>query len=175
MNKNGEIVSVNVSSKGGVPKYPQSEVYIDNYGISGDYHSGKFNKHKKNQESNTRPITIVAFEVLEEINNLLSINLKPGEFSIHHVNTVHGSGINKSNKHRIGFAVRYISSDTKHLIEKKGDSAIHVCGKKNSYFSDESRPNKSFSDEAIKIYQKSMNSAGAFGNKKYVYDGKSKS
>ena len=73
MNKNGEIVSVNISSKGGVPKYPQSEVYIDNYGISGDYHSGKFNKHKKNQESNTRPITIVAFEVLEEINNLLSI------------------------------------------------------------------------------------------------------
>ena len=108
-------------------------------------------------------------------NPFIHINLKPGEFSIHHVNTDHGSGINKSNKHRIGFAVRYISSDTKHLIEKKGDSAIHVCGKKNSYFSDESRPNKSFSDEAIKIYQKSMNSAGAFGNKKYVYDGKSKS
>ena len=74
MNKNGEIVSVNVSSKGGVPKYPQSEVYFDNYGISAYYHSGKFNNHKKNQESNTRPITIVAFEVLEEINRLPQIN-----------------------------------------------------------------------------------------------------
>ena len=90
MNKNGEIVSVNISSKGGVPKYPQSDVYIDNYGISGDYHSGKFNKHKKNQEFNIRPITIVAFEVLKEINNLLCINLKPGDLAENI--TINGSG-----------------------------------------------------------------------------------
>ena len=97
------------------------------------------------------------------------LELSPGEFSIHHVNTVHGSGINNSSTPRIGFAVRYISSDTKHLIEKKGDSAIHVCGKKNSYFSDESRPNKNFSKQSIINHEKSMKAAGAFGNKKYVF------
>ena len=100
------------------------------------------------------------------------LELQPGEFSIHHVNTVHGSGVNNSNNPRIGFAIRYISSDTKHLVEKKGDSAIHVCGKKNSYFSDEIRPGKSFSEESITNFEKAMKAAGAFGNKKYVFDKK---
>ena len=51
------------------------------------------------------------------------VELSPGEYSIHHVNTVHGSGINKSNKYRIGYALRYISSSTKHSEEKK----IELC------------------------------------------------
>ena len=37
---------------------------------------------------------------------------------------------NKSKNYRIGFAIRYISSETRHLVEKSGDSALHVCGKK---------------------------------------------
>ncbi len=98
----------------------------------------------------------------------VAIELNQGEFSIHHVNTVHGSGVNNSKNHRIGFAVRYISSDTKHLIEKEGDSAIHVCGKKNLYFSEEARPKEDFSIEALEAHLASMKSAGAFGNKKYV-------
>lgn len=98
------------------------------------------------------------------------LELNPGEFSIHHVNTVHGSDINNSTEPRIGFAIRYITSDTKHLVERQGDSAIHVCGKKNDYFSDEVRPKVSFSDDAISSFEKAMNSAGAFGNKKYVFE-----
>ena len=96
------------------------------------------------------------------------VSLKPAQYSIHHVNTVHGSGINKTDQPRIGFAIRYVSSDTKHIIEKNGDSAIHVCGKKNSYFSNEPRPKKSFSNLAIETHLSSMKSAGAFGNKKYT-------
>ena len=98
------------------------------------------------------------------------LELEPGEFSIHHVNTVHGSGINNSNFDRIGFAIRYISSDTKHLIEKEKDGAIHVSGKKNSYFSNEKRPKISFSKKSISNYNISMKAAGAFGNKKYVFE-----
>ena len=101
-------------------------------------------------------------------NKPVTIELEPGEFSIHHVNTVHGSGINNTGNARIGFAVRYVTSDTKHLIEKSGDSALHVCGKKNSYFADELRPENDFSEEAIEVHNFSMKAAGAFGNKKYV-------
>ena len=101
-------------------------------------------------------------------NKPVTIELEPGEFSIHHVNTVHGSGINNTGNARIGFAIRYVTSDTKHLIEKSGDSALHVCGKKNSYFADELRPENDFSEEAIKVHNFSMKAAGAFGNKKYV-------
>ena len=47
-----------------------------------------------------------------------------------------------------------------------------MCGKKNEYFSNELRPKKSFSDEAILSHTKSMKSAGAFGNKKYIFEKK---
>ena len=99
-------------------------------------------------------------------NNPETINLKPAQYSIHHVNTVHGSGINESQNFRIGFAVRYISSDTRHH-ELENDYAVHVCGKKNSYFIEEKRPTEDFGSEEISNYEISMKSGGAFGNKKY--------
>ena len=99
-------------------------------------------------------------------NTPVVLNLNAGQFSLHHVNTVHGSGPNISSENRIGFAVRYISSETKHEFEK-ADSGIHVCGKKNSYYSEEKRPLIDFGKEEIKTFEIAMNSAGAFGNKKY--------
>lgn len=99
-------------------------------------------------------------------NKPITISLKPGEYSIHHVNTVHGSAQNQSKNYRIGFAIRYISSDTQH--EKlTNDYALHVCGEKNSYFIDEKRPSGDFIKNEVDLYQASMNSGGAFGNKKY--------
>jgi len=99
-------------------------------------------------------------------NKPVTISLKPGQYSIHHVNTVHGSDINHSSNHRIGFAVRYISSDTQHE-DLKNDYGLHVCGKKNGYFIDEKRPTDDFVKEEIERYELSMQSGGAFGNKKY--------
>lgn len=94
------------------------------------------------------------------------LDLNAGQFSLHHVNTVHGSGKNISSDNRIGFAIRYISSDTEHKIEKS-DSGVYVCGQKNSYFVEEKRPKVDFGSEEIKTFEKAMQSAGAFGNKKY--------
>ena len=37
--------------------------------------------------------------------------LKPGEMSLHHVGIVHGSEANRSDKPRIGLAIRYIATD----------------------------------------------------------------
>ena len=108
----------------------------------------------------------------QELSNFLQknspkvINLEPGEFSIHHVNTVHGSGLNNSNKYRVGFAIRYISGDTKHK-ELKNDYALYVSGKKNDYFIEEQRPLKDFDKKDISNYHLSMSSGGAFGNKRY--------
>lgn len=96
----------------------------------------------------------------------LTLNLKPGQFSIHHVNTVHGSGINKSDNYRIGFAIRYVSSDTKHFKESK-DFATHINGNSNTYYKNEKAPDEEFNDKAISQYKASMDSTGVFGNKKY--------
>lgn len=105
-------------------------------------------------------------ETFVKKNKPVSINLKPNQFSLHHVNAVHGSGINKSSKYRIGYAVRYISSETQHHMESK-DSAIHVRGIKNNYFYDELKPASDFDENAINEYNKAMKTAGAFGNKNY--------
>tara|TARA_B100001540_G_C15789017_1_gene634579 strand:- start:218 stop:1054 length:837 start_codon:yes stop_codon:yes gene_type:complete len=94
------------------------------------------------------------------------VELKPGEYSIHHVNTVHGSGVNKSNNYRIGFAIRYVSSDTHHKEVQK-DRAIYICGKKNPFYIEEKRPVKDFDENSVNEYKKSMSSTGVFGNKKY--------
>ena len=94
------------------------------------------------------------------------IKLEKNQFSLHHVNSVHGSGVNNSSVHRIGFAVRYISSNTKHKMENI-DSAIHVCGKKNKYFVDEVCPKQDFGEKEIVRYNKAMKATGAFGNKSY--------
>ena len=102
-----------------------------------------------------------------ENNKPVMINLKPNQFSLHHVNAVHGSGINKSSSYRIGYAVRYISSSTEHLKEVK-DSAIHVCGKKSQYFENELMPKSDFDLNAIDQFNKAMKTSGAFGNKNYA-------
>jgi ectoine hydroxylase-related dioxygenase (phytanoyl-CoA dioxygenase family) len=39
----------------------------------------------------------------------LSLELEPGEFSLHHIGIAHGSGANESDIPRIGLAVRYIA------------------------------------------------------------------
>ncbi len=101
-----------------------------------------------------------------KVNKPVDICLSPGEYSIHHVNTVHGSGINNTDNYRIGFAIRYISSDTYHLREKS-DLATHISGKKNDYYKSEQIPTGEFTENSIEQYKNSMSSTGVFGNKKY--------
>jgi len=124
-------------------------------------------KGEKTTKSNDMLSYNQNLEVFMKENKPVTIKLKPNQFSLHHVNAVHGSGVNKSSFHRIGFAVRYISSETKHLKENK-DSAIHVCGEKSDYFYDELRPISDFDTSAINEFNKAMKTAGAFGNKKYA-------
>jgi non-heme Fe2+,alpha-ketoglutarate-dependent halogenase len=54
----------------------------------------------------------IAVEVSEE--EATDVVLAPGQMSLHHVNIVHGSNANTSDKKRIGFAARYITPSVKH-------------------------------------------------------------
>ena len=94
------------------------------------------------------------------------VELPKAFFSMHMVNVIHGSEPNNSNSRRIGFAVRYIDSDTHHLADKK-DSALHVCGKKSKYLLEESKPSGEFTPANIHNYHEGVKKAGAFGNKSY--------
>jgi hypothetical protein len=71
------------------PQLPQRETY------------GADNMLSRGQE--------IAVEVDEA--QAVDLALRPGEFSLHHVAIVHGSGPNISDVARIGIAVRYVSPD----------------------------------------------------------------
>ncbi|MCH7758752.1 MOSC domain-containing protein [Patescibacteria group bacterium] len=83
MAKKGTIVAVCISSKGNVPKYPQEEVQVGQYGFVGDIHAGETRmSHRTKQEKfNDRQVTLVAQEVLDSLNQELEIFLKPGDLA----------------------------------------------------------------------------------------------
>ena len=53
----------------------------------------------------------VAVDVNED--DAVDIVLKPGEMSLHHVNLIHGSNANGTDGKRIGYVIRYITTDVK--------------------------------------------------------------
>ena len=66
----------------------------------------------------------VAVDIDESL--AVTIELEPGEISLHHVRLVHGSPANPSNDRRIGFAIRYIPTSVAQIAGS--DSATLVRG-----------------------------------------------
>jgi ectoine hydroxylase-related dioxygenase (phytanoyl-CoA dioxygenase family) len=79
----------------------------------------------------------------------VTLELEPGEMSLHHVKLIHGSQPNPSAKRRIGLAVRYLPP---HVRQTAGtvDSAMLVRGVDAfGHFRAERRPLLDLSDAAI--------------------------
>ena len=76
------------------------------------------------------------------LKDTIPIILKPGQLSIHHPMTVHGSGPNLSKKRRIGFAIQsYIGTNVKQILGKT--YVQQVRGKDDfKYHEHTSRPNE---------------------------------
>jgi ectoine hydroxylase-related dioxygenase (phytanoyl-CoA dioxygenase family) len=82
-----------------------------------------------------------------------TIELEPGEMSLHHVRIVHGSPPNKSSERRIGFAIRYIPTYVQQL--EGDDSATLVRGvDKFNTFEHEPRPTKDLDPEFVALHQR---------------------
>ena len=83
------------------------------------------------------------------------LQLRPGEFSLHHGNAAHASAPNNSNERRIGIAIRYIATHVRPI--KGNDSAILVRGTDEyGHFFSESAPSKDFDINAIAEHQKTI-------------------
>jgi MOSC domain-containing protein YiiM len=79
--KVGSVVAVCRRKEKGVPKYPQSEVEIGEYGVEGDYHAGPMRTRSNGEvEPNRRHITLVAKEVFDDLNRELGTDIPPGGF-----------------------------------------------------------------------------------------------
>jgi chlorinating enzyme len=93
----------------------------------------------------------VAVEV--DASRAVTIALKPGEMSLHHVRLVHGSPPNISNERRIGFAIRYIPTSVSQL--HGNDSATLVRGTdRHSNFAPEPRPARDLDPELVTLHKR---------------------
>lgn len=79
--------------------------------------------------------------------------LKPGEMSLHHIMTVHGSDPNPSDQSRIGLAIRYIGAHVRQT-SKFRDTATLVRGEnRHQNFDLEEAPDADLSDAAREYHR----------------------
>jgi len=77
----GTVVAVCLRKEGGVPKYPQSEVIVGQYGIEGDWHAGPMRTRGNGEVvENTRHVSLVAKEVFDDLNRELATDIPHGGF-----------------------------------------------------------------------------------------------
>ena len=107
--------------------------------------------------------TIIADDV-DPDRDAVAVELRSGQFSIHHVDLLHGGGPNTSELDRIGFAMRYMSSrthcrtGTDSVMEMRGDASTE-------HFVFEPRPSSSFSEEAWAAFETAMTYPSGFGDR----------
>jgi non-heme Fe2+,alpha-ketoglutarate-dependent halogenase len=91
----------------------------------------------------------------------VSIELEPGEMSLHSNGIVHGSQANNSDRRRIGWACIYAPPHVKRLAE--GPSLATLCRGEDRYghFEHEPEPREDFDPLAVAAYDKAM--SGAMG------------
>jgi non-heme Fe2+,alpha-ketoglutarate-dependent halogenase len=82
----------------------------------------------------------------------VTIELAPGEISLHHVRLVHGSPANPSNDRRIGFAIRYIPTSVAQVAGR--DSASLVRGADRfGHFDLEPRPSAEMEPAMVRLHK----------------------
>ena len=82
------------------------------------------------------------------------IELKPGQMSLHHGLTIHGSGPNASNDRRIGLAIRYLSPGAQQLVADRDYAMLARGSDAHSNFVPVHAPDALFSPEALALYEK---------------------
>jgi non-heme Fe2+,alpha-ketoglutarate-dependent halogenase len=83
----------------------------------------------------------------------VTIELRPGEISLHHVRLVHGSPANPSNDRRIGFAIRYIPTSVSQVAGD--DSATLVRGVDTfHHFDPEPRPSSDMQPDFVELHRR---------------------
>ncbi len=92
----------------------------------------------------------VAVDVAEK--DKTHIELQPGQMSLHHGLTIHGSGPNASDDRRIGLAIRYLNPNAQQKVADR-DYAVLARGEDRvGNFVHVPTPTELFSADALKLY-----------------------
>lgn len=82
------------------------------------------------------------------------VELRPGQMSLHHGLTIHGSGPNRSDDRRIGFAIRYVNPNARQEIGER-DYAMPARGRDRiGSFTHVEPPTALFDPSALDLYDR---------------------
>lgn len=93
----------------------------------------------------------IAVEVADE--DRVPIALQPGQMSLHHGLTIHGSGPNVSDDRRIGFVIRYVSPEVTKEVGNKDYAMIARGQDLNGNFLHYAEPKGYFEPRALAVYE----------------------
>ncbi|WP_282607612.1 phytanoyl-CoA dioxygenase family protein [Pelagibius sp. Alg239-R121] len=95
----------------------------------------------------------------------IEVELEPGYFSVHHVDLVHGGQPNRSSCDRVGFVMRFISSNT--YCRAGRDSATLISGRApaSEHFVLEPRPSADYTREGLAALEAALAYPSGFGDK----------
>ncbi len=82
------------------------------------------------------------------------IELQPGQMSLHHGLTIHGSGPNVSADRRIGFAVRYLNPSARQQVAKRDFAMLARGVDMQGNFIHYAAPARNFDPHAVALYDK---------------------
>ena len=99
-----------------------------------------------------------------DLGRSISVDLQPGQFSVHHSRLLHGSYGNLSQRPRIGLSINYISTAVKQQGNSGCDSAMLVRGKDHfGNFKLEPRPEADFDPAGIAAYKEALLTPSGIG------------
>jgi len=83
----------------------------------------------------------------------VAIEIHPGQMSLHHGLTIHGSGPNYSNDRRIALAVRYCTPDVAQEVGEKDFAMLARGTDDKDHFIHLPEPSANFTPEALALYE----------------------
>lgn len=83
---------------------------------------------------------------------MVPVELRPGQMSLHHVMIYHGSDPNQSDLPRIGFAIRYLPTHVKQVGDIRGSATLVRGQDTYQHFEQEQAPQSDFHPDALALH-----------------------
>ncbi len=93
----------------------------------------------------------IAVDIAEE--DRTRIELRPGEMSLHHGLTIHGSGPNQSDDRRIGFAIRYVNPNVRQEVAERDYAMLARGVDRHGQFVNFAPPGGLFSPASLELHE----------------------
>ncbi|WP_306116481.1 MULTISPECIES: phytanoyl-CoA dioxygenase family protein [unclassified Roseovarius] len=92
----------------------------------------------------------IAVDVADE--DKTHIELQPGQMSLHHGLTIHGSGPNRSDDRRVGFAIRYLNPNAQQQVAKRDFAMLARGADLQGNFIHYAAPTGNFAPHSLTLY-----------------------